>query len=483
MFGFLNKGSNAMLGLDISSTSVKLLELSRSSGKYRVESYGVEPLPENAVVEENINDVEGVGEAIGRLVSRSKTKVKNCAVAVTGSAVITKTIEMPANLSEDQALDIIMRTRGLDKRLVGNVLMVAPAFEIAAREKLQLESHQQISELAPLRTEFIEVRYANATEIFKLFEGSGEGEGEGVLSGRGSVIVDERTNSIILTETAEKINEFRAVLERLDVPVRQVLIEARIVRAETTVSEALGVRWGGAGFGQYDQGGIGTQAAGSLTTINEIREGLAGGATTMGGITTTSPDNLVVDLPAAGNAPSFAFGFVSDKYLLDLELSALSSKGRTEDIFRPKVLTSDKQRASITQGTQIPYQQATSSGATAVQFQSATLSLAVKPLITPDDRVLMELQVNNDSPGPATNGVPSISTQAVETKLLVNDGDTVVLGGIFTSKDTAGSAGTPFLSELPVVGGLFRQRDELQTKSELLIFITPRILKDSITSR
>ena len=194
MLGFLNKGSNALLGLDISSTSVKLLELSRSSGKYRVESYGVEPLPENAVVEKNINDVEGVGEAIGRLVSRSKTKVKNCAVAVAGSAVITKTIEMPANLSEDQALDIIMRTRGLDKRLVGNVLMVAPAFEIAAREKLQLESHQQISELAPLRTEFIEVRYANATEIFKLFEGSGEGEG--VLSGRGSVIVDERTKTI-----------------------------------------------------------------------------------------------------------------------------------------------------------------------------------------------------------------------------------------------------------------------------------------------
>ena len=481
MLGFLNKGSNAMLGLDISSTSVKLLELSRSSGKYRVESYGVEPLPENAVVEKNINYVEGVGEAIGRLVSRSKTKVKNCAVALAGSAVITKTIEMPANLSEDQALDIMMRTRGLDKRLVGNELMVAPTSEIAAKEKLQLESHQQISELASLRTEFIEVRYANATEIFKLFEGSGEVEG--VLAGRGSVSVDERTNSIILTETAEKINEFRAVLERLDVPVRQVLIEARIVRAETTVSEALGVRWGGAGFGQYDQGGIGTQAAGSLTTINEIREGLAGGATTMGGITTTSPDNLVVDLPAAGNAPSFAFGFVSDKYLLDLELSALSSEGRTEDIFRPKVITSDKQRASITQGTQIPYQQATSSGATAVQFQSATLSLAVTPLITPDNRVLMELQVNNDSPGPATNGVPSISTQAVETKLLVNDGDTVVLGGIFTSKDTAGSAGTPFLSELPVVGGLFRQRDELQTKSELLIFITPRILKDSITSR
>ena len=383
------------------------------------------------------------------------------------------------NVPWDQALDIIMRTRGLDKRLVGNVLMVAPAAEISAREKLQLESRQQISELAPLRTEFIEVKYADAGEIFKLFEGADGAAG--VLSGRGSVIVDERTNSIILTETAEKINQFRSVLERLDVPLRQVLIEARIVKAETTIEEDLGIRWGVSGFGQYDQGGVGTQVGGNLTTIGEIRQGLAGGATTMGGIDVSR--NLVIDLPTKTGS-GFAFGFVSDKYLLDMELQALASRGLTEDIFRPKVITSDKQRASISQGSQIPFQQATSSGATAVQFQSATLSLDVTPLITPDGRILMELTVNNDSPGAinATTGAQAISTETVETALLVNDGETVVLGGIYTSNERDSSAGTPFLSSLPVVGRLFKVQSSAVTKKELLIFITPRILKDSLTS-
>ncbi len=365
---------------------------------------------------------------------------------------------------------------GLDK--VGNVLMVAPATELAAREKQQLESRQQISELAPLRTEFIEIKYANAADLFKLFEGTGEGQG--VFSGRGSAIVDDRTNSIILTETAEKINQFRAVLERLDVPVRQVLIEARIVKAETNVSEALGVRWGGYGFGQYDQGGIGTQVASNLTTLQDIRAGVTDGALTAGalGIDETP---LVVDLPAGG--PSFAFGFISDKYLLDLELSALASQGKTEDIFRPKVITSDKHEAEIKQGTGIPYQEASSSGATTVSFVDAALSLTVEPLITPDDRVLMTLQVNNDGPGPATNGIPSISRQSVQTKLLVDDGETVVLGGIFTSKESSDTSGTPFLSELPIVGTLFRRDTTSSNKTELLIFITPRILKDTVTAR
>ena len=380
------------------------------------------------------------------------------------------------NVPWDQALDIIMKTRGLDKREVGNVLMVAPAEELAAREKLELESRQQISELAPLRTEFIEVRYASAGEIFALFESSGEGEG--VLSGRGSVIVDERTNSIILTETTVKINEFRAVLEKLDVPVRQVLIEARIVTAASNFSEALGVRWGGLGY-KINGDNVGT-AGGSLTTVQEVRDGIGD----PDGITFTSPDHLVVDLGVgSADATSFAIGLVNDKYLLDLEISALESQGSAEVIARPKVITADKQEATISSGVEIPYQEASSSGATSVSFKSATLQLAVKPQITPDDRIIMELEVKQDTVGAVFNGVPSINTNNVKTQVLVNNGETIVFGGIFTVNTSESVTKTPFLGDLPYVGGLFRRNTRSDQKQELLIFITPRLIRDSLTSR
>lgn len=380
------------------------------------------------------------------------------------------------NVPWDQALDIIMKTKGLDKREVGNVLMVAPAGELAAREKLELESRQQISELAPLRTEFIEVRYASAGEIFALFESSGEGEG--VLSGRGSVIVDERTNSIILTETTVKINEFRAVLEKLDVPVRQVLIEARIVTAASNFSEALGVRWGGLGY-KINGDNVGT-AGGSLTTVQEVRDGIGD----PDGITFTSPDHLVVDLGVgSADATSFAIGLVNDKYLLDLEISALESQGSAEVIARPKVITADKQEATISSGVEIPYQEASSSGATSVSFKSATLQLAVKPQITPDDRIIMELEVKQDTVGAVFNGVPSINTNNVKTQVLVNNGETIVLGGIFTVNTSESVTKTPFLGDLPYVGGLFRRNTRSDQKQELLIFITPRLIRDSLTSR
>lgn len=380
------------------------------------------------------------------------------------------------NVPWDQALDIIMKTKGLDKREVGNVLMVAPAEELAAREKLELESRQQISELAPLRTEFIEVRYASAGEIFALFESSGEGEG--VLSGRGSVIVDERTNSIILTETTVKINEFRAVLEKLDVPVRQVLIEARIVTAASNFSEALGVRWGGLGY-KINGDNVGT-AGGSLTTVQEVRDGIGD----PDGITFTSPDHLVVDLGVgSADATSFAIGLVNDKYLLDLEISALESQGSAEVIARPKVITADKQEATISSGVEIPYQEASSSGATSVSFKSATLQLAVKPQITPDDRIIMELEVKQDTVGAVFNGVPSINTNNVKTQVLVNNGETIVLGGIFTVNTSESVTKTPFLGDLPYVGGLFRRNTRSDQKQELLIFITPRLIRDPLTSR
>ena len=383
------------------------------------------------------------------------------------------------NVPWDQALEIIMKTKGLDKRLVGNVLMIAPAAELAAREQLELESRQQISELAPLRAEFIEVKYAKAAEIFGLFQSAGEGGGEGVISPRGSVIVDERTNSIIITETTDRINKFREVLDRLDVPVRQVLIEARIVTATSSFGESLGVRWGALGFGTHDGGDINTQFGGSLTTISEIKNSLTSGE----GLTYTPEDNLIVDLPAAGNASSFAFGIIGEDYLLDMELSALETEGRGEVIARPKVITSDKQEATIESGDQIPYQEASSSGATATQFIDAVLGLTVTPRITPDDRIIMELQVNQDSIGAVFGGIPSIRTNSIQTTVLVNNGETIVLGGVFQTVVSEGVSKMPILGDLPWLGSLFRSKTKSDDKQELLIFITPRLIRDSLTSR
>tara|TARA_B100002003_G_scaffold248093_1_gene281098 strand:- start:1035 stop:3014 length:1980 start_codon:yes stop_codon:yes gene_type:complete len=380
------------------------------------------------------------------------------------------------NVPVDQALDIIMKTMGLAKREIGNVLMVAPAAELAAREKMEMESQQQISELAPLRTEFIEVRYANAATIFGLFESGGESDG--VVSSRGNVIVDERTNSIILTETREKINQFRAVLEKLDVPVRQVLIEARIVTASSNFSESLGVSWGGLGFGTYNDDTIATSVGGSLTTLGEIRDA------DEEGITFTSPDHLIVDLGiGAETATSVAVGLLKENYLLELELSALVSEGHAEVIARPKVITADKQQAVISSGVEIPYQEASSSGATSTQFKSATLSLDVKPQITPDDRIIMELNVTQNTVGAVFNGVPSINTNSIQTQVLVHNGETIVLGGIFTTQVTESTTKTPFFGDLPYVGRFFRRTTESDDKQELLIFITPRLIRESLTSR
>ncbi|MDP7144432.1 MAG: type IV pilus secretin PilQ family protein [Pseudomonadales bacterium] len=380
------------------------------------------------------------------------------------------------NVPVDQALDIIMKTMGLAKREIGNVLMVAPAAELAAREKMEMESQQQISELAPLRTEFIEVRYANAATIFGLFESGGESDG--VVSSRGNVIVDERTNSIILTETREKINQFRAVLEKLDVPVRQVLIEARIVTASSNFSESLGVSWGGLGFGTYNDDTIATSVGSSLTTLGEIRDA------DEEGITFTSPDHLIVDLGiGAETATSVAVGLLKENYLLELELSALVSEGHAEVIARPKVITADKQQAVISSGVEIPYQEASSSGATSTQFKSATLSLDVKPQITPDDRIIMELNVTQNTVGAVFNGVPSINTNSIQTQVLVHNGETIVLGGIFTTQVTESTTKTPFFGDLPYVGRFFRRTTESDDKQELLIFITPRLIRESLTSR
>lgn len=381
------------------------------------------------------------------------------------------------NVPWDQALELILKTKGLDQRQVGNVLLVAPAAEIAAREKLELENQKQISELAPLQTEFIQVRYASATQLFELFNNAAGNE-QSVLSERGSVIVDERTNAIILTDTADRLQEFRKVINQLDIPVRQVLIEARIVTASDDFSEDLGIRWGFADLKQESSTRF-RRAGGSLTTLQDLQDVIANGGT--GDI--TYPEQMVVDLGVAKEgATSFGVGLTGAGYLLDLELSALAADGHAEVVARPKVITADKNPALIESGTEIPYQEATSSGATSTSFKDATLALEVTPQITPDDRIIMELNVKQDTVGAVFNGVPSIDTNQIETQVLVDNGQTIVLGGIFTTDKQYSTTKTPFLGDLPYAGRLFRRTEERDNKTELLIFITPRIIQESLTS-
>ena len=409
----------------------------------------------------------------------------NLVAADTVSGHITLRLE---NVPWDQALDLILKTKGLDKRQIGNVLMVAPAAEIAAREKLELENSRQLSELAPLRTEFMQVRYANAKDLFALFGAGGGGDKGGgsksMLSERGSAIVDERTNTIIVTETADKLAEIRRVLAQLDIPVRQVLIESRIVTASDTYNESLGISWGGGVLRR--NGNTFGKAGGSLGTLTELQNVAAGGfgSTSTTGGKITSPDDLVVDLGVQGaGVSSIGIGITGPLFILDLELSALATDGVAEVVARPKVITADKKKATILSGVQIPYQEASSSGATSTQFKEAVLSLEVTPQITPDDRIIMDLKVNQDSVGQVFNGVPSINTNQISTQVLVDNGQTVVLGGIFTSDVNHSTTKTPFLGDLPYIGALFRRSIERSQKQEILIFITPRIMEDVLTVR
>lgn len=382
------------------------------------------------------------------------------------------------NVPWDQALELILKTKGLDKRQVGNVLLVAPAAEIAAREKLELENQKQISELAPLRTEHLQIRYASASELFGLFE-AGEGNSS-VLSDRGSAIVDERTNSIILTDTAENLDNFRRIINQLDIPVRQVLIEARIVTANSNFSEELGIRWGGGGIDRSNGGDNALRVGGSQETLTELQDIFVNNT---GDI--TAPNDLIVDLGVnTTGASSFGIGFSQlGDYILDLELSALATDGHAEIVARPKVITADKSPAKIESGVEIPYQEASSSGATSVSFKEAVLGLEVTPQITPDERIIMDLRVNQDTVGTVFAGVPSINTNEITTQVLVDNGQTVVLGGIFQTDKNTTITKTPFLGDLPYVGRLFRRTLERDDKQELLIFITPRVIQDALGGR
>ena len=369
------------------------------------------------------------------------------------------------NVPWDQALDIILKTKGLDKRIDGNVMLVAPAQEIAAREKAELEASQQVAELAPLRTELIQVNYAKASEVATLLKA----QENSLLSDRGSVTVDERTNSLLVKDTSDKLAEVRDLVSELDIPVRQVQIESRIVTASSGWTEEIGVQWGATKIRSE------ATISGSLPASNDLNAQIGDGEANLS-------DTLNVSLPVANPAGSFGISYanLSKGLLLDLELSALENENRGEVIASPRVITANQKEASIEAGEEIPFQNATSSGATSVQFKKAVLSLTVTPQITPDDRIILDLTVTQDTRGEATLQGPAINTQQVTTQVLVDNGQTVVLGGIYQQRTNRDETKVPLLGDIPWLGWLFRTQSDIRAKQELLIFVTPKILKDSV---
>jgi len=362
----------------------------------------------------------------------------------------------------------------LAKQQIGNVLMVGPADQIANRQKIELEANRQVEEFSPLRTEFIQVRYAKATDLLALISAESS-----MLTDRGTASVDVRTNTIIVHDTSSSIESVRRAIKVLDVPVRQVLIEARIVVASTNVGEALGIRWGG-GYGVLQNNNNILSAGNNLDTVTRFHNNVVPGGTAEPVVLS---DLNVVDLGvASATASTFAIGIDTADYVLDLELSAMESDGRAEIISQPRVITADGQTARIQAGTEIPYEQASASGATTITFKEAVLKLEVTPQITPDDRILMDLIINKDAIGEIINNIPTINTNELETQVLVNNGETIVLGGIFQSEDITTVDKTPFFGDLPVIGRLFRRTTHTEDKSELLIFITPRLVKDVLSS-
>jgi len=380
------------------------------------------------------------------------------------------------NVPWDQALDLILKTKGLDKRQVGNVLMVAPADEIANRERLELENSRQVSELAPMQTEFIQVNYAKAADISELLSAE-----QGLLSSRGSVTVDSRTNTLLIQDTAAKLDAVRSALIYLDKPVRQVMIEARIVIASTDFERNLGIKWGGGTA--YARGNTQFSAGGSQSTLGDLNP--TGNAQTnqTTARTINFPGGLVVDMGVANPTTSFALGLLTDEGLLELELSALESDGLSEVVSQPKLVTADGQTARIESGVEIPYREASSSGAATISFKDAVLSLEVTPQITPDDRIIMDLKVNKDSVGQIFEGVPSVDTREIQTQVLVENGETIVLGGVYEIESVDATTKTPFLGDVPYLGRLFKRTEKKEEKTELLIFITPRLIKDSLNVR
>lgn len=389
------------------------------------------------------------------------------------------------NVPWDQALDIVMRTKGLDMRRDGNVMFVAPAAEIASREKELLSARQQVQQLAPLRTEYLQINYAKASDLAALIK---SGQNSSLLSERGSVAIDERTNTLLLQDTSERLADIRRLVSTLDIPVRQVLIEARIVIVNDDYSRELGVRFGAtAAFEHGGADGAGIVGANNFVTEDDdvvLSPNPALGGNGRPGFVQGDPsDRYMVNLPVANPAGRLALTLLDSDYIVDLELSAAQAEGRGEIISSPRLITANQREATIEQGVEIPYQESSSSGATTTQFKKAVLSLKVTPQITPDNRVILDLTVSKDSVGQlvasATGGfVPSIDTREIVTQVLVNDGQTVVLGGILETERRDAETKVPWLGDVPVLGRLFKTTTKTDNKDELLIFVTPRILRE-----
>ncbi|GLX82028.1 secretin [Thalassotalea eurytherma] len=361
----------------------------------------------------------------------------------------------------DQALDIILKVKGLDKRMEGNILMVAPSDELAAREARDLQAKQQVAELAPLYSEYVQVNYAKAADIANLVKT----EENSILSPRGSVSVDERTNTLLIRDTAKSIEDIKRMVTVLDIPIRQVVIESRMVTVKDNINEEIGIRWGvtstnGENSSSGSVEGNESAGAGSVPSIN---------------------DRMNVNLPVANPAGSIAFQVarLADGTILDLELSALERENKGEIIASPRITTSNQKQAYIEQGVEIPYQEAASSGATTTQFKKAVLSLTVTPHITPDDRIILDLIVTQDTVSEVSNGsAPAVDTQRIGTQVLVNNGETIVLGGIYQQSIVNSVSKVPVLGDIPYFGWAFRNTNNFSEKKELLIFVTPRIVTE-----
>jgi type IV pilus assembly protein PilQ len=387
------------------------------------------------------------------------------------------------NVPWDQALDIVLRTKGLDKRRQDNVIIIGPTEELATREKAELNAHKEVQELSPTHTEFMQVNYAKVTDLAKLIKTTNAKES--MLSPRGSLSVDERTNTLLVQDTADKLADIRRLVQTLDVPVKQVLIEARIVIVSDTFERDLGVRLGITSAQSTNNGllAVTGNGTGADTIIQSAITNLASGPSPYPVATPVLANRYMVNTPAANTNGSIGVSLLAGSTLIDLELSAAQNEGKSETISSPRVITANQKQATISQGVEIPYQESASSGATTTQFKDAVLKLKVTPLITPDNRVILDLDVSDDAVGQqvtsATGGsVPSIDTREIITQVLVNDGQTVVLGGILETKKSHSANKVPFLADIPVLGYLFRSTTDISDKTELLIFITPKILRE-----
>ena len=361
----------------------------------------------------------------------------------------------------DEALEVILQTRGLEKRIKNNILYIAPAKEITSLEEARLTAQTKQDELSPLESKFFQIKYAKANEI--------EPIATELLSSRGKIMVDARTNKIIIKDTVKTLENIEDTINKLDIPITQVLIESRIVIAKQSASKELGIKWGGTSFDGKNYIGSKYSDIGDHFSSEEYQND---GSTLLS-------NNPMVNFGASDSAASIALGISTSTSLLDMELSALENDGDAEVISRPKILTADKKTGTIKSGTQIPYQETSgNSGATTTSFKDAVMLLEVTPQITPDGRMRMDLKVTQDSVGEITDGGPAIDTTQIETQVLVNNGETIVLGGIFKEELIDDVKKIPLLGDIPLLGKLFRSKSESRVKQELLIFITPKLIEN-----